>query len=162
MRNRGFTLIELLVVLVIVGLLVAMAALTIGDNRGAQLDREARRLHQVIRLAGEEAILKSQIIGIRFEHDGYRFSLFAGADDWQPIEHDRFLRPHTLPENMRLDLVLEGLADAGAQQRDQPQVLLLTSGEMIPFELTVSHLELPHYYLIEGHLDGRLEFHPPD
>jgi general secretion pathway protein H len=158
-RSRGFTLIELLVVLVIVGILVSLAALTMSDNRAQEFEREARRLYTVIGLAVDEAALKAETLGIRFEDDGYHF---ARLDDerWVKVESDRFLRPHRLPDTMRLDVVLDGLAasgEAGEEQARDPQVIIMLSGEMIPFEATLRHAELQRYYLIEGHLDGALE-----
>ncbi|RFA31428.1 type II secretion system protein GspH [Alkalilimnicola ehrlichii] len=161
-RHRGFTLIELLVVLIIIGVIVSLTIMSIGDNRGEELQREARRLNAVIELAAEEAILRSQPIGIRFDYDRYAFK-FLDGERWTDAEHDRFLRPHTLPEPLQLDLVVDGLAANNEEgSRDQPQILLLTSGEMTPFELVVSHPDLDERYLIVGSLDGRLEFQRDD
>ncbi len=156
MRERGFTLIELLVVLVIIGVTVGLAVLTMADPRPAQLERESRRLVAVIGLAAEEAVLKSQILGIRFEPDGYSFALYTG-NGWRQLEQDNVLRPYRLPEPLQLEVQVEGLNPAGSEEnRDQPQVLLLNSGEMVPFTASVRHPDLDDYYLIEGQLDGKL------
>ena len=44
-RGRGFTLIELLVVLVILGTLVSLAVLSVGNGAGRALRDEGDRLH---------------------------------------------------------------------------------------------------------------------
>lgn len=162
MRSRGFTLIEVLVVLVIIGIIVSLATMAMRDNRGEQLEQEARRLSALMQLASEEAVLTSAPIGVRFFADGYVF-LRRQQDQWTPINDDRQLREREIPEPLRLELSVLGQTAAQAQdgkQPEQPQVIFVSSGELEPeFEVAVSHPDLEQRYRILAHPDGRFEFH---
>jgi len=154
--GRGFTLIELLVVIVILGISVAAVLPSIGllqDDR--ELQREARRLAALIELAAEEAAMQSRDYGLRFGLHGYRFyeqDPQTGA--WIELSGDEILRERTLSDDLRLNLTLESrdirlfeAIEGDRQPRDPddgpdpgpaPHVLLLSSGDTTPFELTLS------------------------
>lgn len=157
-RTRGFTLIELLVVLVIIGAMLTAAVVTLADPRPQQLEREARRLATVLELAAEEAVLRSEILGVYVERDEYAFARYGGST-WTLIEDDTVLRPHSIPESIYLTITVDGWEDDDEEAGDLPQILLMNSGEIIPFEIRVNHEDLDAYFLIEGHLDGRFVFH---
>jgi len=153
---RGFTLIELLVVIVILGISVAAVLPSIGllqDDR--ELQREARRLAALIELAAEEAAMQSRDYGLRFGLHGYRFyeqDPQTGA--WVELSGDEVLRERTLSDDLRVELTLESrdirlfeAIEGDRQPRDPddepdpgptPHVLLLSSGDTTPFELTLS------------------------
>src|SRR3990167_3992446 len=71
-RGRGFTLIELLVVLVILGTLVSLAVLSVGNGAGRALRDEGDRLATVMALLLEEATLDNREYGLQLRSDGYR------------------------------------------------------------------------------------------
>ena len=168
MKSRGFTLIELLVVLVIIGIVVSFASMAIGDNRGEQLEQEARRLAALLQLASDESVLTAAPVGVRFYNDGYSF-LRRQGDEWQSIEDDRQLRSRELPEPLYADLVVNGdagkPASAGLQAKkgEQPQAIFVSSGELEPgFEVSLAHPDLERSYRIVALPDGRFEFHAED
>lgn len=156
---RGFTLLELLVVVLIIGILAGFAVLSVGDGgRGQRLEQEARRLAALIELASEEAVLRAQEFGLSVTAQNYRFLVLEG-DDWQPPADDEVLRARPLPEGVALELVLEGRA-VELEQVDAapaPQILLLSSGELTPFELRLRADEGRDHYRLSGHPDGRVE-----
>lgn len=159
-RQRGFTLLELMVVIVIVGVVMTFVTLSLGgDRRAEQLQREAQRLAALMDLASEEAILRSQQIGVRFGNTDYEFyRLEAGS--WQPLSQDNQFRRRALPTGISLDLELEDappLSLDTAEEDQAPQVFILSSGEMTPFILTFSAAETRHRYLVKGGLTGELE-----
>jgi general secretion pathway protein H len=165
-RSRGFTLIELLVVLLIIGTVVSLATMALSDNRGEQMEQEARRLAAVLQLAADEAVLSSAPIGVRFYDNGYAF-LRRQQEQWQPIEGDRQLRSRELPDPLRLQFMVNGDAGndafAGEDEAQRPHAVLVSSGELEPgFELSVNHPELARYYRIVARPDGRFEFHAED
>ncbi|WIX02721.1 type II secretion system minor pseudopilin GspH [Pseudomonas sp. AR5] len=160
-RARAFTLIELLVVLVLLGILVGLAVLASGSSSSSrELRDEARRLAALIGVLSDEAVLDSREYGLLFSDAGYRvLRLDEATGRWD--EPDRS-RGRQLPEWMRLQLELDGtplrLLDpargesdrAGLSREDQepqrskrrprlePQLLILSSGELSPFTLRLS------------------------
>ena len=164
----GFTLIELLVVLLIIGVLATLAVLTVGDPRADNLEREARRLAALMELAAEEAVIQGSELGIRVEHDGYSFWVYV-PNEWLPLTDDKLLRARELPDEIYLDLEVEGVPRIGlgkepedAKKKDEekkkrPHLFLLSSGELTPaFEIFVRDHELDHHYVLAGTAVGEL------
>lgn len=122
-------------VIVIVGILVTLATLTLGDRRGQRLDEESARLASLIELAHEEAVFQSREVALSFWRGGYAFHELVGAD-WQLLRSDPMLRPRRLPEDMRLRLYLDAVEiPLSLIEKHDPQVYLLSSGETSAFEL---------------------------
>ena len=127
------------------------------------MEREAERLAALLRLARDEAVLTARPLGLRVEPDRYLFLVLEGEGRWRPLEADRVLHPRGVSEVVELSIVVEGrrglLAAGGEDDRDpdqrlRPQVLVLETGEMTPFEITVRGRERGRYFLLEGGLDG--------
>lgn len=158
-RSGGFTLIELLVVIVILGSLVGLAVLSIGNTGSSREVRdEAQRLATLIGLMADEAVLDSREYGLLISHDGYRVMHYDEAEArWRDAGDDK---AYKAPEWIRLELELDGaplklvapvkreddpigLSKEGDRERRraprvQPQLLILSSGELSPFTLTFS------------------------
>jgi len=156
-REGGFTLIELLVVIVILGALVVLAVLSTGSSSSSREIRdEAQRLATLISLMADEAVLDSREYGLLFSRDGYRVMHYDEAEArWRDAGDNK---AHRAPEWMRLELELEGSplklvapvkreddpiglsSDENRERRRaprvQPQLLILSSGELSPFTLT--------------------------
>ena len=72
-RARAFTLIELLVVIVLLGILVSVAVLSVGgSSTSRELRDEARRLAALIGVLSDEAVLDSREYGLLVNSEGYR------------------------------------------------------------------------------------------
>ncbi|QGW21453.1 type II secretion system minor pseudopilin GspH [Pseudomonas phenolilytica] len=162
-RARAFTLIELLVVIVLLGILVSLAVLTTGSSSTSrELRDEARRIAALIGVLSDEAVLDSREYGLLVNREGYRVLRYDEADArWREVERRKV---HRLPEWMRLELELDGtplelvapvrqaddragLSDADSRGRSrernsgprlEPQLLILSSGELSPFSLRLS------------------------
>ena len=76
-NHRGFTLLELLVVMMLLGIMLSVAVISIGDQRIEELKHESERLYQVMRLAHEEAILSQEVLAIRFYPHAYEFQVLV-------------------------------------------------------------------------------------
>jgi general secretion pathway protein H len=91
-RARGFTLLEMLVVLVIVGILVSFAALTIRTNPRTDLHEQAERLALLFETAGDEAQVRAHPLAWQADDHGFAF-LVMTADGWRPLDRDDLLHP---------------------------------------------------------------------
>lgn len=114
-RNRGFTLLELLIVMVIVALMVTMVVLSVNLGRGdSALKDSARRLHAIMQLASEEAILFNKSLGVKFEEDEYSFYELVERE----VEED--------PDDPDSELIKEKAWEAIDQQGDSKGAFSLT------------------------------------
>ena len=142
----GFTLLELLVVVLLIGIFMSLAVLSIGgDQRGEELEREAKRLVALIEYAREQAVLRTQEWGVRFEEDAYFFMLLED-DSWVNVGKDNVLHERQLPSGMNINLIVEDLAvdmapdfdlDEDDEQTsvERPMVFILSSGETTSFSV---------------------------
>jgi len=158
-RARAFTLIELLVVIVLLGIPVSVAVLSVGSSSTSrELRDEARRLAALIGVLSDEAVLDSREYGLLVNSEGYRVLRYdEAATRWLEVERRKV---HKVPDWMRLDLELDGtplelvaptqreddragLSSEGERTerrapRLEPQLLILSSGELSPFSLRLS------------------------
>lgn len=143
-RTRGFTLLELMVVVTIIGIIVAMVALRIGDSsRRVQHEREARRLQQAVQLAAQEAIVRGHPYGLAVSAERYEFCR-RSAGKWRPIEgseagESRHLGPHALPANIRLrvDSTLPSGKEETKVEEPCPMIEISPSGEIQPLRVAL-------------------------
>jgi len=144
-RQQGFTLLEIMIVVVIVGIMIAVAGLSVGSVADDGVDEEARRLGILIGLAADEANMQGRELGLRFFQHKYEFSVRNQAQNkdgqlvwiWTPLEDDDLLKPRDLGENITLELELEGdelqLDYEPAEDEDyQPQIYVMSSGDIEP------------------------------
>jgi general secretion pathway protein H len=161
-RAGGFTLLEILIVVAIIGVVASFALLSIGSRAlEDRLDTEARRLHELLALAADEAVLQGVELGFVQTEEGYAF-LALKDGQWLPLEESGALRGRLLTEPLYLQLRIEGrpvkpvsLAEPGRELK--PQVLLLSSGEATEFSLDVRAREFVPHYRLSGDVLGRVK-----
>ena len=171
-RESGFTLIEIMVVVFIIGIILTFARLSIGPSEGRLLHEEARRIATLLTLAQQEAVLNAQELALAVTEEGYSFQLYDGVT-WTTLQADSVLRPRTLPERMVLDVLLDGeesllkmtpkeeTADekkkSSKEKEEEPlRILMLSSGEVSPFEILFHYAGQEDGYRIRGTLDGTI------
>ena len=109
-RHGGFTLIEILVVVVIIGVVILGAILSLGaTGKDSQLERERDRLAALMAYVHERGGMLTLEYGIRCGQHGYRFVYFDNVtSQWVPETTDDTLRPRRMPAGLSLQLVIEG------------------------------------------------------
>ena len=158
---QGFTLVELLVVIVIIAILTTLALVSLNVfGSDPRADKTARQIADLAQLAAQQAEMTGQEYGLRVEPHAYGFYVYDGRR-WTEAKDNDLFRRRELDPDIDLILTLEGTpvklvpapstADAAAAstssaptsaaddsaQQTIPQVLLLSSGELPPFEIEV-------------------------
>lgn len=134
--QEGFTLLEVMVVLLIIGILLGMATLSIGDGARRHAREAMRLLQHSMVLAAREAVINQQERGVRFFSGGYVFLMLDKKNRWHAPENDRFFRVRTLPANSAFFLEVEGRpVEIPSVPLGVPHLFVFSSGEQTPFRL---------------------------
>lgn len=178
MRIKGFTLIEILVVLVIISIITAVGLVSLGSlGRNPAAESAAQKLAAIIDLVAQQAVMRGQQYGLRVSPHAYEFMTYDDGK-WSPVSNDDLLRPRQLDSSVTLSLQLQGTGiqlpsvhtqtdgamanDASTQDEVRPQILLLSSGELTPFKITISGVDGEPAYQVTGDLQHGIRFLSPD
>lgn len=165
--ESGFSLLEILIVVAIIGIFAGTLVFSMRiTGADPALEREARRLEGLLGLLREEALMQNRDYGVVFSETGYRFYVFDYVvSAWVPPPNERIFVDYAVPEPLALELVLEQRdvdldrsfdtaidEDAGPE----PQVLVLSTGEITPFDLGFYREFNGGRYRLEAAIDGEL------
>jgi general secretion pathway protein H len=157
-KSKGFTLLEVLVVMLLISIILTIALLNLDTRRSdEEIYEQARRLTRQIELASQESLIKSWELGLLIQSDYYQFFRFD-EQEWKPVQHD-ILGKYQIPDNMEMLLTLEGLSENLQKDTNKatPQIMLLSSGEHTPFEITFRSItDYDSVVSISGTLIGKL------
>lgn len=171
--------------MVIIGVLATLVSLAVsGRAVDDRMQAESRRLEELLRLASDEAQAKGLELGFRQTTEGFEF-LTPDTDSprWVVVAEGMF-RPRQIAEPFYLELRVDGrllrpavsvaaetvaedktdtAPDSGqsaiqqdAAKRIEPQLLILSSGEMTAFTLDLKLKDHPQFYRVEGSELGQL------
>ena len=160
-HQTGFTLLEILVVLILIGIILSVAVLSTGGGKERELEQEVQRMVSLMQLAKEEAVLNRVELAIKFSPNAYQF-LRQENNDWVPYTDHRIFRPRNLGEEYELRLLQDGIS-VSLQEKDAARIMLLSSGEMTPFELYVGLFNSEQRFHLIGNALGEITVeHPGD
>jgi general secretion pathway protein H len=168
-KARGFSLLELMVVVTIIGIFAGVAVLSLGVlGNDREIKHEALRLKSLMDFVREEAVMQSRDYGVLFSPEGYRFYVYDYQQmKWIDPSDDRLLAKHELEHPLNLTLRMEdrklvldperGKSAKPKANEPKPQVVILSSGEITPFQAAIYRDVAGGRYLLSGGLDGKIE-----
>ena len=134
----------LLIVSIMSGIVISRMPAVVG---GVDFDTEANRLKTLLDLAREEAQIQSMEMGFNSTDEGYAFYVYDEYEsNWVTFEQAPF-QARVLPDGLDLRLHVAGdspgLSNAGSEGDEEDAgitpLLILSSGEVQPFSLTLSY-----------------------
>lgn len=175
-KQGGFSLIEVLVVLFIIGFSVKMVTFAARDSDFESYEEAVLKTQQMLNLASEYATLNQLELGFMLNKQQLELLHFDGKA-WQSATIEGVETQISFPKNIQLELLTDDLPWAREnllsevdwralleENEEQslvdeekiklPQVLLLSSGEVSPFELLFTLVDRPEF---EYKLQGKFE-----
>ena len=160
-KANGFTLFEIIIVVFIIGVIVTFASLSIGQHGDRYVEDEAKRLHHLLRLATEEAILRSQELSLLLTSTGYKFASLQGPK-WEPITDDPFFREREFSEVVTVKLIIDEQEVSLGNSEQPAKIYLLSSGELTPSFTLILKGENDVEYKINGEITGQVTYQQPE
>ncbi|MBT4132004.1 MAG: prepilin-type N-terminal cleavage/methylation domain-containing protein [Candidatus Marinimicrobia bacterium] len=169
-QYAGFTLIEVILVILIVGIILSMAGLSI--NRGGAeklLAEDVRHIAAKWNLLAEESIITGQHHAIRLHQQGIDYWIYKESG-WVKIGDNLTYKSHSWKEVYRLQIKIDGepiqLPPADVLE-PIPQLYLFSSGEQTPFVLKISLDkdkvdQAPTAWLLKGAVSGKISLRKVD
>jgi hypothetical protein len=143
--------------------ILTFATISVGQHSDQTLEEEAKRLHYLIKLASEEAVLRSVPMAMAVSKHGYQFG-FTQEDQFVPFKEDeeRLFRKREFPGEMEMELELYGQAVSFDDPEQLPLIYIRSSGEMSEFTMTLNLPDLDtEPYTITGNFLGQVQLLPP-
>lgn len=155
-RQRGFTLWEILVVVLIVIITVSAVVSSTSFGQGdAKLKLLGSDLGKLVHLLYQEAVFENRNYAISLTKAGYNVLEYDG-ENWVPSPQ-RFFQKIKLGESREANLIVNNLeVSAVAADEFIPHILILSSGEISPFEWQITDTNLNARMIVQGNLIGKV------
>ncbi len=132
----------------------------LADNE-RDLKRVGRDLGKLFHLLNQEAVFESTNFAISINDENFVVLEYDGAE-WQPVA-DNFFRGFGLTESQTSMLIIENqVIDISKTTEPQPHILILSSGEMTPFEWRIEDSNTQSGILLQGNLLGSVLMTGPE
>ncbi|OEF29443.1 type II secretion system minor pseudopilin GspH [Vibrio rumoiensis] len=155
-RQAGFTLLEILLVVVLMSLSALAVVQTLPQSKDDQAKEQASRFFQRLQLLSDDAILNGRDYGIRLDDKKSTYTYMQlDEEGWKEVESSPYFTETSMDDDLTFSFELGGDAwsdsDRLFKQEDfyedrfeddeeekvkPPQVFVLSSGEVTPFEIS--------------------------
>ena len=160
--QRGFTLWELLIVVAIVAITLSMMQFSMGlGDENRELKRVGKDLGKLFHLLNQEAVFEGRNYAISVQGNGFIVLEFDGGA-WTPAS-DSFFTRIKMAESHISELLIEDLVvDISEKEQPDPHILILSSGEMTPFEWRIEDRFSQFGIVLQGNLVGGILMTGPE
>lgn len=144
--SRGFTLIEILVVVLVVSILMGVVASSFsGSDREQTLRGYSERLALRIEFARDKALQSNREWGVFIDEEGVRFAEFDEINALWSMRGDKPFNADPYDRQVELSVSVEDLPGTLQAPEDPdediPNIVLFSSGETTPFEITIAPVD---------------------
>ncbi|MDH3221765.1 MAG: type II secretion system minor pseudopilin GspH [Gammaproteobacteria bacterium] len=162
LKQRGFTLWELLIVVAIVAITISVVQLAPGlSDETRDLKRTGKELGKLFRLLNQEAVFENRNYAISVQDNGF-FVLEFNEGQWLQSPETFFTRIK-MTESQRSQLIIENqIIDTSEKTSPEPHILILSSGEMTPFEWRISDEATQSGIVLQGNMLGGVMMTGPE
>jgi len=152
--QRGFTLWELLIVVAIIAITISMVQLSVGlSDETRDLKKVGKSLGKLFHLLSQEAVFESRNFAVSVEDQGF-IVLEFNEGEWVRSEQSLFSKIK-MTESQHSELIIEDkIIDISTKTQPQPHILILSSGEMTPFEWRISDRLVQSGIVLQGNVLG--------
>jgi general secretion pathway protein H len=160
--QKGFTLWELLIVVAIVAITVSMVQLSVGlSDETRDLKSAGKSLGKLFHLLSQEAVFESRNFAVSVQDQGF-IVLEYNEGEWARSEQS-FFGKIRLTESQRSELIIEDqIIDISTKTQPDPHILILSSGEMTPFEWRISDRLTQSSIVLQGNVLGAVLMTGPE
>jgi len=156
-QQKGFTLLEIIVVVALAGIIVGGVLLNSSlINPHHKFEALTQNIAKLLRYAHQEGGLNNENYALSVTKTGYVFLMLQG-DEWVPIQA-KPLQPQKKLKDFKQQLLIDTkLVEPLKKGKFEPHILILASGEMSPFEWTLSDIENDISITIIGSFNGQIK-----